>query len=594
MPERPRRAAAPVAAAPVAAVLAVVLALVLGGCASIPTSGPVRAGAVAGGGQQPGFRVAPAPPAAGAAPDAVVRGFLLAGVEVEDEFATARQYLSTGRRGTWQPTTRTVVRAEGADAMTVAVSSAAAPGQAVVDVTVDVTGSVDEHGRYAAAAPGASESFSVVLVREDEEWRIAEVPDLLLVAEPDFLRTFRARSLYFAAGSDGHLVPEVRWFADRPASATALVTELLAGPSPWLAPAVTTGAAPGSTLGRRGSVAVTEREARVDLPQALVDADTADPALLRRQLQATLQALPGVGAVRVTVDGGELDDAGEAAVVEPAVDAAPVLVRDGSLVRLRDGALTPVEGLPALDGLGASDPAVLGGTYAVLAAGRTQLLVLERDQEEAPRVVLTAAQLTAPSLDRAGWVWSTSRASVGTVTAVGPEGDVAEVAATWLAGRTVQSLRASRDGARVVVVSSGADAAVGGAQSVRVDLAAVVRDGEDAPRELSVEPGTPTPWLAAATAAVWVDATTVAVLGVPAPGSSQGAAGTPQVLLLTGGRARSLGAPVEATEPVRLAAGSGPRTILVGTADGALWQRAGSRWVAVAGASGAVDPAYAG
>jgi len=574
--------------------IAVVLALLLGACAGIPTDGPVRAGVPLGGGQGPGYRVAPAPPAAGASPEAVVRGFLQAGVEVEDEFATARQYLATPRRGTWQPTAQTLVHAGDLRVTSRAPAAAGDAGtavddgatQVVVDVTAALTGAVDGHGRYAAAAPGATEVLALVLVRETGQWRIADLPDLLLVAEPDFLRTFRPRALYFATGSDAHLVPEVRWFADRPATATALVTELLTGPSPWLAPAVTSGVPPGSALGRRGSVAVTEGEARVDLRQGLVDGEGVDVALLRRQLQATLQALPGVQAVRVTVDGGELDGAGSAAAVEPAVDAAPVLVRDGELVRLRDGVLSPVPGLPPLEGLGVSDPAVSGGSYAALAAGRTQLLLLSRDQE-APQVALTGTQLTAPSLDRTGWAWSTETASPGSVTAVGPEGQVVAVGADWLAGRSVQSLRASRDGARVVVLSRGPDPAAGGAEQVRVDLAAVRRDEDGAPQELSVEPGSPTPYLASATAAVWVDATTVAVLGVP---SGAGA----QVLLITGGRPRSLGAPVSAAAPVRLASGSGERTVLVGTADGALWQRAGSRWVALAGVAGAVDPAYAG
>jgi hypothetical protein len=44
---------------------------------------------------------------------------------------------------------------------------------------------------------------------------------------------------------------------------------------------------------------------------------------------------------------------------------------------------------------------------------------------------------------------------------------------------------------------------------------------------------------------------------------------------------------------VRLACGaSGPQSLLVGTADGALWQRAGSLWARVG--AGGTDPAYAG
>ncbi|SDQ09004.1 LpqB family beta-propeller domain-containing protein [Quadrisphaera sp. DSM 44207] len=610
----PRRARAPRAAL---AALAALLVLALAGCASMPTSGPVRAGAAPESGEERRFRVEPVGPAPGSAPLDLVRGFLLAGVGVEDDFATARQYLSADRRGTWRPGARTVVHADGGpelraeqagqqlveDVARARGAAEGAPaggaradaGPVTVTITVRVSGTVDDRGRYAAAPPGAVEEVRMLLVREEGQWRIAEVPDLLLLDDAAFTLSFRSYQLYFADPARRFLVPEVRWLPDRQAAATTLVTELLRGPSPWLAPGVVTGFPadlPTGTGTARSSVVVADGEARVDLPQRLLDADPDDRGLLQQQLAATLGQLPAVSAVRVTVAGGELGGSrGPVLHRDPAVDPAPVLLAQGALVRLRGGALVPVAGVPALGELGASDPAVLDDRYAVLAAGRSQLLLLTQGAAGAvpePVVALAGAELTAPSFGPDGWVWSTAAQSGGAVTAVGPDGRVAQVGAPWLAGRRVLSLRSSRDGARVLVASAGAE----GPERVRVDVAAVQRDADGAPALLSVEAAPPTPWLTTALEAVWVDEASVAVLGAPAPAAVV-ADGALAVQVLTGGRAASLGAPEQAGEPVSLAAGSGRASILLAGADGALWHRAGSRWVPVPGAAGA-DPAHAG
>ena len=68
------------------------------------------------------------------------------------------------------------------------------------------------------------------------------------------------------------------------------------------------------------------------------------------------------------------------------------------------------------------------------------------------------------------------------VTAVSRDGAVAVVGAGWLTGRTVVSLRASREGARVVVVSTAS-----GGGDPRVDVAGLERAGDGSPRVTLVE-----------------------------------------------------------------------------------------------------------
>lgn len=579
---------------PVRVVLGGVLTalLVLTGCASIPTSGPVVAGSWPEPLEDPGYRVEPLGPAPRAGPADVVRGFLLAGIGVDDDFSVAREFLAAAQRGSWRPTAETVVHATGG--LDVVASPPAPDGSVQVVAAAPRTASVDEHGTYTAAGPGAVVRLDLRLVPEHGQWRITNAPDLLLLDEPDFSRTFRAQPLYFPERASGRLVPDTRWLLDRQSTATTVVDELLAGPSSWLAPAVASGAPSGSSLDPGGSVSVTpEHLAQVDLPASAQRSTPADLAVLRQQLEATLEAVPEVYAVRVTVEGGALPDAGEPDTTGTVPDPAPVVLAGGGLARLHGGALEPVPQLPPLAGLDLAAPAVLGEQYAVLAADRSQLLRLTQGRAGTPPVVLTGTDLTAPSLDRYGWLWSTSAASPGTVTAVSPTGGVAAVDARWLAGRRVVSLRVSGDGARAVVASTGAP---GQPDAVRVDVVSVRRQAGGTPQRLTAGPTPPTPWLSSVAQAVWVDDTTVAVLGAPAGASAEArttsAGAAPQVWFLEAGRPTPLGAPDAGGGPVRLACGGSERSLLVGTADGRLWQRAGSLWAQVA--AGGSDPAYAG
>jgi hypothetical protein len=319
--------------------------------------------------------------------------------------------------------------------------------------------------------------------------------------------------------------------------------------------------------------------------------------VLQQQLRATLQGLPGVGAVQVTIAGGDLPDVAVPDPADSAVDASPVVLDGGELARLSAGALQRVPDVAPLAGTPVSDPAVLGQQYAVLAHGRTQLLRLQQGRSAPPVVALTGTDLTAPSLDRYGWAWSTSAACGGAVSVAGRDGQdgqagpVAWVAAPWLAGRRVVSLRVARDGARVVVASTGAPGA-----PARVDVASVVRADDGTPQALAADAAEPTPWLADVRAAAWVDGDSVAVLGTAAAGTAEAGAdqggAAPSVWTVAGGRTTWVGSPEPEAEPVRLAAGAGLRALVVATTDGRLWQRAGSRWVPTQTAGS--DPAFAG
>jgi hypothetical protein len=289
----------------------------------------------------------------------------------------------------------------------------------------------------------------------------------------------------------------------------------------------------------------------------------------------------------MTVESGELVLPGTLPplVLDPGVDPVPVMVSDGVLVQLVDGSPVPVPDLPATEGLGLSDPGKGPASYAVLAAGRSRLLHLVPGTAADPEPLLTGADLTAPSVDPRAWVWSTSAASTGVVTAARPGEGVTEVAAAWLAGRRVASLRVSHDGTRALVTSTDPDG------RGHVDLAGIERapDGRPVALTPAVE-GAVAPQLEEVVEAVWTGEATVAVLGA-GPGDSERRVYLTQPL----GRLQAIESPVpDASATVSLAAGPGERSLLAGTADGSLWQRVGSRWLQVETDRSVRDPAFAG
>jgi len=96
--------------APGTVVIALALCWLLGGCASVPTSGPIHAGPVLDAAAESQFiRVIAAPPSVGASPEEIVAGFLDAAVSLEDDRAIARQYLTDEAARLWEPEEATTV-----------------------------------------------------------------------------------------------------------------------------------------------------------------------------------------------------------------------------------------------------------------------------------------------------------------------------------------------------------------------------------------------------------------------------------------------------------------------------------------------------
>ncbi|WP_432565062.1 LpqB family beta-propeller domain-containing protein [Kineococcus sp. SYSU DK003] len=560
------------------------LVVVLAGCGGVPRSSEVVSGSRLGNDPRIGLlQVIPDGPVRGAAAVDVVRGFLLAAASFEGDHAVAREFLTAGAAQDWRPDVATTIVAATPDLALVSQDRT----EAVVAVSATATATIDSSGHYVEQPAGTTAARQVRLEREDGQWRLADPGDGVVLSRLDASRTLRSFPVHFVtSGPAPQLVGDVRWFGYDRSTATRIVRALLEGPSPWLAPAVVSGAPAGTRL-RVGTVPVAAGTATVDLTDAALDADPAERALLVAQLRASLGGLPGVTDVEVTVDGADLsrDDSQGADLprsTRPA-DARLVVLGPQGLSRWDRSELRPVTGTgPGLElGGTATHPAAAPGltAYAVLTDGGRVARV------QAPGGALEPAvsgrgPLVPPSIDRFGWLW-TAPAAAGSapivVPASAPATPAAEVdpPADGLGGTLLQA-RVSHDGTRLLVVVRD-DAGV-----FHVRAHGIVRDADGRPLRLAAGTADLVPGAGEVLDLAWLADDRFVLLLRDATG-----AGVPVLGQVAGPATRLPAVP----GAVSVAGGWTDRDVVVGTADGRLLTRSGADWIVVADGR---DPAYPG
>ncbi|WP_062386525.1 LpqB family beta-propeller domain-containing protein [Demequina iriomotensis] len=562
-------------------------ALALGACATIPTTGEVNEGTGEVEGAEPVVPFAEGPQM-DASVNSIVSGFIQAtAAGFASDFSVAREYLTVPARAEWDPLAEVTVFDSGA------LTPDYDEGAGRVVYSVPVAAWIDDAGRMTEAESGTQTQLEFQVARGvANQWRIAGLEDGSLVAEATFNQVFLPVTLVFASADGSTAVPEQRWLPQANV-ATWAARELVAGPSPWLANAVTTGFPAGAALAV-DSVVVTDGVAKVQLSSQSAGTP-AQRALAEQQLRLTLTALPGIREVDVTVGGVPLVTEQEDTLSrEPVPASVAALFIDGRL-GLWDG--DEIRVVPDDAGALPADADALATSYAgtrtafrvggdrivvsdALAGGADSLIARDEEGEPAGEMAVTTlvegAALVPPSFDRYGWVWTAEAAEPEAVTAVSDDGMPTLLDARWLAGRTVQQVVPSRDGARLLVVSGA------GAQTV-VEVVEVVRSESGEPLSIG-EPLQIGANVGAVTDAIWVDDLSVALLG-----SSAGEETAPLWVISVGGRTTQDAAVADA---VAISARHGDRSITLVSEDGTVRERAGTGWSTIA--SGVDDLAYAG
>ena len=329
------------------------LVFVVSGCASLPdTSTPEAIGTI---GQEPAEQTAP-PPAPGAEPSLLLRKFFEASTDPTDRHATARQYLTGERARTWDDAASTVI----VDKVDFLIESR---DDDVANYTVRTNrvGELQSGGNYEAQE--GSFEFKVRFDRVDGEWRIADIPDGVMLDRPLFFKSYKNVALYFLDPSGTTTVPDLRWIPSRQDQVAAqLIGLLLGGPKPALVPAVRTQLGENVSLigqitkadGRTSSVGVGPGGVRIDL-QGVSELDSTNRVLLASQVIWSLANAEISGPYVLLADGKPLDDryangwtTADVADLNPlsksGSDVGLHALRDGSLVAVRDTGVVATPG----------------------------------------------------------------------------------------------------------------------------------------------------------------------------------------------------------------------------------------------------------
>ena len=546
-------------------------------CTIIPTGGPVQQGIEAGAGSaDQAIRVIADPPRPGMSPTEIVHGFLVASASFADGFATAREYLTATRGSSWQPSAGVQVYAADGLQLDASGSHVNAHGQLVA--------TIGSAGEYLRAAAPKDQTIPFQLVRVEGEWRISNAPNGLLLSEFDVDRAFRSYDIYFFDPKFEVLVPDpVTVPVFGAAAATQLVTSLLAGPTPWLANAVRS-AFPADAHLSVAAVPIVNGVAQVDLSNAVLAADDRTRQFLAAQLVWTLKVLPEITGVRITVGGQPFNVPGAPAVEPtsswPALDpSAPgsdntgVALVGGKPARLRLKDTAPIPPAEPLKSPGLI--AVSWGGATVAAVGQAGLAIGLVDSN--PLRMIHESSTGRPSFDRTGGLWWVSRGRLRHLASVAPIDPkrLATVTPTTvpvsgLAGATLESISVARDGVRAVLmvrVAGNAMLMIGRITNTSGLLVDGLRP--------FVAPGL-TPL-----AVAWADPDNLVVLG-----SLAGAEVSAFTVEVARGGSQPLGSP---PAPLAVAALPG-QPVLIGAADGLVYQSVGGTWTAAAIGANPVYP----
>jgi hypothetical protein len=522
--------------------------LVLTGCATIPTNGPVLIGGPITVESGTEIEYLPAGPAEGATQREILDGFIAAGAAPQNNFRIARSFLTDAAALTWNPARETIVRGIYAS---VKVSAATE-----LTYFTTIVSRVDENGVFSTSSRPESRDWQFGFTRTNGEWRLSVVPDLTVVSESTFASTYDEYIAYFYNHDRSALVPDVRVFARQGDPATSVARAVIAGPSPFL-PNTSTAFPDGTEL----TTAPIDNEAgsaTVDVSDIVVEASISDQQDMLAQLGASLGQLPDVSTTTMSVNRVQLSIPAVPGIeLNPRVDDRPLILYDNSFGYSTDGEIASIASNEARV-VNLKPTSISYDTSANAAAVGTRtgvFLLTDRTVR-----VSDKASLVDPQIDGSRSVWWVDptaphqvSVSIGTETIVfdGP----------WSRSGQIVGLEVSRENARVAI-------GINDRGRGYVLVGAIAVDGSGRPSGVS---GFRQLTIAAESIIdlAWADSTHVAALG-----SRNGVVHAE--VATVGGNSRLLGQP---QNPIRISGGNtGIAGLVVIAGNGQIWTPRGAGW----------------
>ncbi len=445
-------------------VLAVALAAAASGCVRIPDSGPVQpaeSGAVAPGEQ--GQVSVPRGPQTGETPTDLVAHFFEAMAASPMSTTVAREFLTKRAQDGWSPEDGFLTYDEKE-------TSESPEGSGPVTVVLTGVNRFDSRGVWVGTPPGGRLEVDLDVDRQSGEWRIAALPDKLMVSDIWFEAQTVPMSLYFFDPSASILVPEPVFVPKGNQTAALLVRGLLEGAKD---PDVERSFVPEGTTLNLGVTVTEAGRADISLTGDLLDEldpDTVD--LMATQVAWTLRQVPTITSLRITHDGQPLALPGgvtditvdHGASYDPTgVSARGVLygLSAGVAVRVIDGAAEPLVGpfgSPTVGGLRSvsvdlSDSRIAGVSQD--GTGVSMSTVTRADGAPPRSVVSQGVDILPPAWDAEDRLWVVDRRAGGAVVSVVRGSRIRAVSVPGISGERVIDFMVSRDGTRLVAALRG-------------------------------------------------------------------------------------------------------------------------------------------
>ncbi|KQM84095.1 hypothetical protein ASE68_13550 [Agromyces sp. Leaf222] len=447
------------------------VALLLSGCVSIPSSGKVQQGDPAPtDASSLDLDILVDPPKVDGTQQEILEGFLTAALSPRGNYQAAKDYLTTAFAGEWQ-----------ADASVTIDVLADREFQEVTDterrLVATPAASLGDNGQYEIAPSTAPLDLDYTFEQVDGQWRISSAPAGIVIDQANFAQVFREYTLYFYDPEYRYLVPDSRWFAGRDRAQTSVVQALLAGPAEWLDPGVATAFPEGTELSP-AAVPVSGRVAEVSLAGAAFDDLQATQRMQLQLDESLIGSVRNVGSVALVLNGVE-SDAGvppNPPVRDPRVDPRPVVFDGETLGYLStsgDG-ISPIEGLSEQVAEAAPDGAAIGPDAETAAILDDSGVSVVTAGEEEPLLVDPRSDLITPAVDRAGIVWSVPAGSPSELVWFSSDGQLSgRVEEPW-SGSSIAAIEVSRDGTRMLAL-------LGDGTRTHFVVASIERDADGLP-----------------------------------------------------------------------------------------------------------------
>jgi len=561
-------------------------------CVSIPDSSPVREADDVNveGPSQPISNVVPGP-RPGDTPAAIVRGFIGAMLAYPQSTATAREFLAPAAELSWDPGEKVVVYDDLGDFN---------ESDEGITVTIEALGSLDSRGSWTTTPPSRqTETYRFRMENVEGEWRIANPPTGILIDDDFFARNYQQFALYFLDPTRTVVTPDPVYLVRGDTAATALVADLLRGPTLDLTRAVSSAAPVGTEVDPAVSVSA-NGVAEVPMTPQILKLGQTDRDLFAAQLAWTLSQLPEISAVTMTVDGAALpvavgdqfgvDDFGDFDPAGPGGDEQLFALSRQGLVSVGPNDATavggPIGAVPtgrsvAVDPLAALAAVVRDDGRSVVVGG------IPSDSDVDPRTWIEGrTNLSKPSWDPHGVLWVVDRNGGGAQILAATAEGVRTVPAAGLTGKDVLAFVVSRDGVRAAAIVRAPNG------RARLMLATIDRSAQQ-PGRVSLGRARPIVTaqvtLQTMTRLAWASPTVLAVLGRVTSGDVR-----PYEVAIDGSQIAE-SAVILPTMPLSLAAGpNADAPLVIGNAGGRLYLFSSERWQPIGGATRLKGPTYPG